>query len=1112
MISIGRRANLILGVLALWLPASIQLGCEGSTGPAGDPGTAGPTGVSTLVNTTVEPAGANCANGGTKVEVGPDANRNGTLDAAEIDAAATRYICSGTIGTPGLGSLVKTSAEPAGANCPTGGVKIETGVDANSSGVLDATEVNAALTTYACNGPTGISSSSSGLTLTVKSVSTTAPIAVRFTMKDSRGNPVDRNGVYSLNLPMSLRFSLSNHDKDANNNILPYNVLTASNSTSALTTFQPTTYSPDPSTSSTTRTPAQGTLVENGANAGDYTYTFPATDVAQTNAAGTANGVLYKAVTYDAAKMGLTHTVWIQTSRQTDLNNATSPAGFTAVNAEHNYIPSGVGTPTPREITLTANCNNCHRGFTAEGTTSAGFHGSGRIDANFCGVCHNPARTNQAAQAGTFVHRIHAARMIQPTNAFHNIVATYPQDVRNCDACHKGAAQGAQSYTRPNQAACGSCHDQVDFVGTSLPNCEHPPAMVPALTVTGTMSGAGATKVVTDSTKTWTANQFVGGLLTMTSGPNSGRVCNVVSNTATAATCARDFPNFISAGETYSLSARAEIAAACKHRLGPQPDTACAMCHTPSLTAVHHMPVTPPDPNNSLNGGTNANTNAAYLAASGFVPPGATVISYVVSSVTAVDDAAITPDKRPQIKFKFQESVNGAAPTDVIFQTYAAGTVTEMMPNFVGSPSAYFAFAVPQDGIRNPADFNVTGSGYIKTIWTQTAPTVGTMPMTRDANGFYTLTLTNVRIPPNATMLTGGIGYTYSLSSTIPLTQTNVNGFPYNPTTKQGGLIVPAHDAWKVATGYTGRRTVVDNNKCLTCHVSLGADPQFHAGQRNDAPTCSFCHNPNRTSSGWSANVKDFVHSIHGARKRTVDFNWHAAQPGLTFGEVEFPGPLNNCQACHVAGGYDFSLAANAAAIPNMLVSTAAQGFYKTNPIFNPTGWFSISPYVNGNNQVDYGFGFSTSNRTLTLPDGNSGTQGATVCTQAAPCVCTAANPCSVVSTTGKQGSTTCSVGAPCTCQTQSPNNPTTTTCSVTLATCSIGTPCQATDDTLVKSPITAACSACHDSSVALDHMRANGGQFYAPRATVLSVVTPKEQCLLCHGPGKLAAISEVHK
>ena len=30
----------------------------------------------------------------------------------------------------------------------------------------------------------------------------------------------------------------------------------------------------------------------------------------------------------------------------------------------------------------------------------------------------------------------------------------------------------------------------------------------------------------------------------------------------------------------------------------------------------------------------------------------------------------------------------------------------EMWANFMGSPSAYFVWAVPQDGISNPADFN----------------------------------------------------------------------------------------------------------------------------------------------------------------------------------------------------------------------------------------------------------------------------------------------------------------------------------------------------------------------------------------------------------------------
>ncbi len=58
-------------------------------------------------------------------------------------------------------------------------------------------------------------------------------------------------------------------------------------------------------------------------------------------------------------------------------------------------------------------------------------------------------------------------------------------------------------------------------------------------------------------------------------------------------------------------------------------------------------------------------------------------------------------------------------------------------------------------------------------------------------------------------MLTGGVGYTYSLSSAPPLVQTNVvvPGYPYNTDgKKQGGLSVPAPNVWKVATGFTGRR------------------------------------------------------------------------------------------------------------------------------------------------------------------------------------------------------------------------------------------------------------------------------------------------------------------
>src|SRR5688572_1097036 len=94
--------------------------CEGEQGP---PGNAGTPGANALSKTSVEPSGSQCAEGGLRLDFGIDTNGNGSLDDSEI--LNTTYVCNGS----GKNSLVRTSPELVGENCPFGGTRIETGLD-----------------------------------------------------------------------------------------------------------------------------------------------------------------------------------------------------------------------------------------------------------------------------------------------------------------------------------------------------------------------------------------------------------------------------------------------------------------------------------------------------------------------------------------------------------------------------------------------------------------------------------------------------------------------------------------------------------------------------------------------------------------------------------------------------------------------------------------------------------------------------------------------------------------------------------------------------------------------------------------------------------------------
>lgn len=945
-------------------------GATGPIGPAGVTGATGQTGTSGFEGST-GPVGATGAVGAQGVTGPVGATGSSGLTGATGAPGATGIAGStGATGPSGATALINTSAEPNGANCPIGGLRVESGIDTNANGVLDTAEVDSARTQYLCSvAPPG--ANSTGLNVSVVSISPpgTVPISLRFTLKDDKGFPIDIAGNYSLNAPIQPRFALayytqekvSPNDPNSALALEPLRVYTKSGKTTALS---PTAYNPQAS-------PPQGSLTENGYGAGDYTYTFPSVATATSSTSGVV------AVAYDPAQLASTHMVWIQASRQTDLVNTTSPKTLYVANQDYYFVPSGTGNPLPaRVIASQSGCDSCHSGFKAEGSSANVFHSGGRVAAAFCNVCHNPERMksdgtpNVWADSAAFVHRIHFGKEIAVANQFHEIAATYPQDIRNCVKCHNnddGKTPAFNQYqTNPTIAACGSCHDGVDFVNAGV-------------------------KCITQATH--------------------------------------------------------GIKAACAHTGGPRANGSCATCHGPADIAATHIPVVEPDPKSCLAtanaAGCNNNTHASYVAAAEYVPAGAAVISYDVKSVEAV---AVGGVLRPRITFKLKKQVGTAAPIDVAFDAYAAGVTTELMKGFVGSPSVYFAWSVPQDGIDSPADFNASASGYIKAIWTGSAVDTGAGSMTGpDPAGYYTITLTGVQIAANAKMLTGGVGYSYNLSTSPPLVQTDLPAYPYNTDgTKQGGLSVPADNVWKVADSYTGRRPIVENSRCNACHGALGVAPSFHAGQRNDAPTCSFCHTPNRTSNGWSAGSKYFVHAIHATRIRTTPLNWHmsSAIAGNQW-EAEFPSPLNDCESCHAPKTYDFSLVStnlpsNLDSIPNQLLTTVGQDSVSKGVTYTYTTQTDrssfFSPYVDSTDGTSYGVGFSY----------NAGTN--------------------------------------------------------------VTTP--AADTTLVISPITTACSSCHDSPSALAHMRQNGGKFYDQR----DAASFGESCLTCHGPGKDVSIAKVHQ
>ena len=428
------------------------------------------------------------------------------------------------------------------------------------------------------------------------------------------------------------------------------------------------------------------------------------------------------------------------------------------------------------------------------------------------------------------------------------------------------------------------------------------------------------------------------------------------------------------------------------------------------------------------------------------------VLAGAVNFSYEISSVTVTASTQPVIKFRILNNDTG---TPIVFNGTTSGTGGNVLAGFTGNPSFVIAYAVAQNGIV-PAEYNNLGNGLAASQ--PLTVSLGNLTSTDPAWTYAPTTSYGTLSAPDASGF-----YTATVTNAA-------RGFPSGSTMRAVGLqgaftqlagtngiaANTARNAISVVKGVTGdtqRRAIIDPTKCGNCHEGL----ELHGGSRvlglGSDPTqpvvCVMCHVPNLSSSGRWASLANL--SPTEAAKLTAD-GYDAANPA-TWPEAtqNFKNLVHQIHA--------------SAKRTNQFRHVRDRG---TSGVFYYNWGHVTFPGILRNCETCHKAG------TAGGYDGNL--------------------PAGALSTTNITGTLAAD-------RTTVPN---------------------ANDD--VTLPFLATCVGCHDNSQATAHMIANGGAFTVlgagPGATgslgvsslLRSVsVTQVEQCVVCHGPGRVASVTEVH-
>ena len=270
------------------------------------------------------------------------------------------------------------------------------------------------------------------------SIAQDGTISVDYKLSDPKGVPLDQAGITTPG-PISVSFIAAFIPK-GQSQFFAYTTRTQTSPITKVTAIQ-------------AGTDSGGTTTPIGN--GEYIYSFKTKAVAQ-------NGG-----TWDSTA---THRVGVYGSRNlTEFDLGTNYDDDTLT-----WVPAG-GASVPRDVVRTESCNKCH--------DQLAFHGGSRRSLELCIMCHQPQTTDpdtgNTVDMKVFVHKIHMGSGLPSVQAgtpyqiigFNQSVSDWstvnlPSDARRCNFCHEsktGATQANAWMQNPTRAACGSCHDNINF-------------------------------------------------------------------------------------------------------------------------------------------------------------------------------------------------------------------------------------------------------------------------------------------------------------------------------------------------------------------------------------------------------------------------------------------------------------------------------------------------------------------------------------------------------------------------------------------------------------------------------------------------------------------------